>query len=83
MVEFLRMLIRKLKNLDPKIELLLEYIDINGIDRLRNVGEDINTKVYHIVMYQAFDDNLRIVYQKILRQLRSVQLRNQDAITLL
>ena len=54
-----------------------------GIDRLRTVGEVINTHVYHMVFYQAIDDNLRIVYAQILRQLKAIQLRDTDALQFL
>jgi len=61
LVEFLRSLIQKIYRHD-KIDKLLEYIDINGIERIRTVGEQINSIVYHMVFYQAIDDDLRIVY---------------------
>ena len=60
-VEFLRTLIDKMKR-PEKIDKLLEFIDTNGIDRLRTIGEQINTFVYHMVFYQALDDELRVVY---------------------
>ena len=64
LVEFLRTLIRKMDpNTKPdKIDKMLEFIDLNGIDVLRTQGEKINTHVYHMVFYQAVDDELRIVY---------------------
>jgi len=58
---------------------MLEYIDVNGIERIRTIGEIINTHVYHMVFYQAVDDDLRVVYAQILRQLRFIQLRDKDA----
>lgn len=51
---------------------MLEYIDVNGIERLRTNGEVINTHVYHMAFYQAIDDDLRVVYAQILRQLRAI-----------
>jgi hypothetical protein len=36
-----------------------------------------------MVFYQAVDDGLRIVYSSVLKQLRFIQLRDTDAITLL
>lgn len=36
-----------------------------------------------MVLYQAFDDNLRIVYHSVIRQLRFLQLRDKDAVILL
>ena len=50
-VEFLRTLILKIVHKKDKITQLLEYIDVNGIERLRTVGEQINTFVYHVVFY--------------------------------
>jgi len=83
-VEFLRTLVKKITTIVPdKITSMLEYIDVHGIDRLRKIGENINTHVYHIVFYQAVDDNLRVVYSQILRQLRYIQLRDTDALVFL
>lgn len=65
-MEFLRQLIHKIHS-HEKIDKLLEYIDQEGIDKIRTVGEQINQIVYHMVFYQAIDDNLRIVYSSILR----------------
>ena len=61
LVEFLRELIHKIHS-HEKIDRLLEYIDQDGIEKIRTVGEQINQVVYHMVFYQAIDDNLRIVY---------------------
>jgi hypothetical protein len=64
LVEFLRALISKI-HITAKLERmekLLEHIDVNGIERIRAVGEQINTHVYHMVFYQAVDDDLRVVY---------------------
>jgi len=30
---------------------LLKYIEENGIERIRTVGEQINSLVYHMVLY--------------------------------
>ena len=78
----MRSLIQKMPQ-HSKIDRLLEYIDIHGIIRLRTKGEQINQLVYHMVFYQAMDDDLRIVYSQIMRQLRFIQLRDKDAIQLL
>jgi hypothetical protein len=67
LVEFLRTLISKMTDRPPKIDQMLEYVDVNGIERLRTNGEVINTHVYHMVFYQAIDDDLRVVYSQILR----------------
>ena len=73
LVEFLRTLIIQLNIEDEetseKYNLLLEYIDVNGLERVRTIGESINSKVYHIVFYQATYDRLRVVYSKILKKL--------------
>ena len=82
LVDFFRNLIEKTRQ-NEKTDKLLEYIDSYGIDRLRTVGEQINSIVYHMVFYQAIDDDLRIVYSQILRQLRFIQLRDKDALQLL
>jgi hypothetical protein len=50
LVEFLRTLIHKIHSHD-KIDRLLEYIDTDGIDRIRTVDEPINQLVYHMVFY--------------------------------
>lgn len=47
------------------------------------MGEQVNSHVYHMVFYQAMDDNLRIVYSSIFKQLRMIQLRDSDALCLL
>lgn len=72
LVEFLRTLINKLQDKPERIDQMLEYIDVNGIERIRTIGEVINTHVYHMVFYQAVDDDLRVVYAQILRQLRFI-----------
>jgi len=41
---------------------ILNDIDLNGLVRLRKSGEEINSHVYHMVYYQAVDDELRVVY---------------------
>ena len=61
MIEFLRQIIEKLP-VRSKTDRILEYIDIHGVSRLRKAGEQINSLVYHMVFYEAVDDNLRIVY---------------------
>lgn len=84
-VDFLRTLIQKVNvsASNYKISGMLKYIDENGLTRLRGVGENINTMVYHLVFYQAMDDDLRICYSQILRKLKFIQLRDKDAIQLL
>ena len=82
LVEFLRTLIHKIHS-HEKIDKLLEYIDVNGIEKIRTVGEQINLLVYHMVFYQAVDDDLRIVYSQIFRQSRFIQLRDKDALQFL
>jgi hypothetical protein len=51
LVEFLRTLISKMESKPEKIDMLLEAIDVNGIERIRTVGEAINSHIYHIVFY--------------------------------
>ena len=80
MIEFFRSLIQKANLIDERTDKLLEYIDIYGPDRIRFVGEQINSLVYHMVFYRAVDDNLRVIYSSILRQLKFIQLRDKDAV---
>ena len=49
------------------IHLILDLIDNHGVERLRTVGESINRQLYHIVMYEAFNEGLRVVYSQIIR----------------
>jgi len=76
LVEFLRTLILKLsikdREVESKFDMILDYIDTNGIERIRTVGESINARVYHIVFYQAINDQLRVVYSKIIRRLNQI-----------
>ena len=81
-LEYIRTLIQKIPSVE-KINRLLEFIDVNGVMKVRTIGEQVNSFVYHMVFYQAVDDNLRIVYSCIIRQLRTIQLRDSDAIHLL
>ena len=68
LIEFLRTLIIKMNTDKPeKIHQLLDLIDINGVQRIRTIGEQINLHVYHMIFYQAVDDDLRLVYSQILR----------------
>tara|TARA_B110000285_G_scaffold226347_1_gene285964 strand:+ start:67 stop:663 length:597 start_codon:yes stop_codon:yes gene_type:complete len=78
-VEFLKILVQKLADPPEKINELLKIIKENGISRLRLSGDPLNQHVYHMVFYQSMDDELRIVYAQILRQLKFIQIRNADA----
>lgn len=82
MIEFLRTLIHKIHS-HPKIDKLLEYIDVNGCDRLRTKGDHLNQIVYHMVFYQAVDDDLKVIYSQIIRHLKFLMLRDSDALQLL
>lgn len=66
LLDFVRKLIARSPPI-KQIQKLLEYIDGNGIEKIRTVGQQINSIVYHMVFYQAVNDNLRIVYSQILR----------------
>ena len=77
--EFLIILVQKLADPPEKINELLKIIKENGISRLRLSGDPLNQHAYHMVFYQAMDDELRIVYAQILRQLKFIQIRNADA----
>lgn len=83
LVDFIRSLATKVQPPVEKITKLLEIIDTNGIEMIRSIGEQVNQHVYHLVFYQAIDDDLRIVYSSILRQMRFVQLRDKDALCFL
>ena len=52
-IAFLRTLISKWSSQDrPKaIETIIYHIDQNGIERLRTIGDTINTQIYHMVFY--------------------------------
>lgn len=67
-------------NRPERMDKMLGYIDANGIERIRTVGEQINIHVYHMVFYQAVDDDLRVVYSQIMRQLKFIMLRDRDAL---
>jgi len=49
-------------NKPKKIDEILKYIQENSIERLRTVGDPLNAHIYHMVLFQAVDDDLRIVY---------------------
>ena len=70
-IDFFRSLIHKLPH-RTKIDKMLEFIDVHGIARLRRSSEQIHQLVYHMVFYEAVDDNLRIVYYQILKTLKFI-----------
>ena len=49
-VDFIRTLIKKTAP-NPKVLKLLEMIDTHGIPKIRTVGEQVNSFVYHMVLY--------------------------------
>ena len=65
-VEFLRVQVYKMPSMG-KVDQLLEYIDVYGVQKIRTVGESMNDIVYHLVFYQAIDDDISIVYAQILK----------------
>jgi hypothetical protein len=71
LLNFIRSLIQRIPA-NEKVDKLLEIIDVHGIEKLRLNGETMNQFVYHMVLYQAIDDDLRVVYASILRHLRFV-----------
>ena len=58
------------------MKVILDKTRNHGIDVVRKVGEPANTLVYHLIMYKAFDDGLRIVYSQVIKQLREILLRD-------
>lgn len=66
-----------------EIQDMLTHIDDYKIQKLRTIGEQVNTQLYHLVFYQAVDDDLRVVYAQLLRRLKSIQMRDKDALLLL
>lgn len=62
---------------------IVALVDDNKLEKLRTVGEQVNTLLYHMVLYQAVDDDLRVVYSQIIRRLKAVQMRDIDALQLL
>ena len=50
---------------------------------LRSTGEKINRIVYHMALYNAFNDDLRVIYSKIIRKMGLLCLRNEDGYKLL
>ena len=51
LIEFLRTLISKMYDRPQKVDKILEYIDTNGIERLRTRDDVINSHIYHMVFY--------------------------------
>lgn len=54
------------------VDQLLEYIDVYGIERIRQTTEQISQTVYHMVFYKAVDDELRIIYAMIFSKLKFI-----------
>jgi len=87
MIQFVRVLVSKIEFTDKKavdlVEYLLERLDTYGMDTIRKVGEKVNEEIYHLVMFQAFDDRLSIVYSQVIQTLKFIQLRDKDGHQLL
>ena len=66
-----------------QIDKLLEYIDQNGLECLRDESQQIHAVVFHLAFYQAIDDDLRAVYSIILRQSKRILMRDKDALHLM
>lgn len=62
------------------IDELLMRIHNQGIKRLSNTSDPMCQEFFHIVFYQAIDDNLRLVYDQIMGRLKEINLRDRDAI---
>ena len=63
-----------------KIDELMTLILLHGIDRLSNNSDTACQEFFHIVFYQAIDDNMRLVYYNILLKLKEINLRDSDAL---
>ncbi len=53
-------------------------IDVNVIDRLRSRDNKVSAVFFYWVLYEAFDAKLRVVYEKIMNNLKSVTRRDRD-----
>jgi len=72
LVDFFRTLVHKMDHQIDKIEEILYYIDTNGVFSIRQSESPLNQYVYHMVLYQAMNDKLRLVYSQIIRKLKQI-----------
>ena len=70
-------LLSKLEMKDPELEYILDLLDQYGIDAIKSKA-NINCQIYHLVMYRAIEDQLRVIYKLIINKLPILQLRNSD-----
>ena len=82
--QFLRVLIIKMPEvhdmiISGQIHTLTEMIDMHGIELLRQQGEKPNRIIYHMALYNAFDDSLRVIYRELIRKMSFISLRNEDS----
>ena len=85
---FLKMLIFKMgtirdKTASGQVNTIIDMIDQYGFEMLRQVGEKPNRILYHMAMYNAFDDDLRILYSPLIKKMQFVSLRDEDGLKLL
>lgn len=62
------------------INKLLYQIDTRGIETLSDRQNAHCLEFFHIVFYQAIEDNLRLVYDQILQKLDKIYIRDRDAL---
>ena len=83
LLNFLKSLIERIRinrqATKQRLDAFLELVDHYGIEFTRKIGEQVNTRAYHSVLFTAFDQKLRVVYSKIIRKLSFIFLRNQDS----
>ena len=61
------------------IEYLQDQIELKGIETLRSFNDMSNSIVFHLILEQAFLDDLRVVYSKIIRKLDKIMIRDKEA----
>lgn len=60
--------------------MLLDKIYTHGISTLSDNTKSMCQEFFHIVFYQAIEDNLRLVYDQIMGKLKEIYLRDRDAL---
>jgi len=63
-----------------KIDDLFDRIELHTIKKLTDTSQVMCQEFFHKVLYQSVEDNLRLIYDKIIGKLKEVNLRDQDAL---